>query len=236
MYKTYIRYLAFVPALLLLEACDSDSTRIPTPPAPVVPPTLSYQISITNLSYAQPLSPLAVIIHDSSYSGWALGGAASAGLEQLAEGGDNSEFLDSADTVLKVGGEGIIMPGVTETLDVTIDEVPEVQLTLVTMLVNTNDAYTGITGLDLASLGVGESQVIGLPVYDAGTEANMELMGTIPGPADGGVGFDALRDDVDFVARHPGVVSRAGGYSESVLDESHRFDAPLAQVTVTRVE
>jgi hypothetical protein len=235
MYKAYIRCLTFVPALLMLGACDSDSNNTP-PPDPMVIPTQNYQISLTNLSYAQPLSPVAVIIHDSSYSGWTVGDAASDGLEQLAEGGDNVEFLASASVDSKIGGEGIIMPGVTETLELTLDEMTEVQLTLVSMLVNTNDAFTGTTGFDLTGIGIGESEVIELPVYDAGTEANMELMGTIPGPADSGVGYDAMRDDVDYVARHPGVVGSAGGYTESVLDESHRFDAPLALVTVTRVE
>ena len=237
MYQTYVRYLAIVPALFLLGACNSDSNNnIPAPPTPVPTPTQTYQVSISNLSYSQPLSPVAIIIHDSSYSGWTLGGAASDGLEQLAEGGDNSEFLASSEVESVVGGEGIIMPGVTETLEVTLDEMPEVRLTVATMLVNTNDAFIGMTGSDLTGLGVGESQMFELPVYDAGTEANMELTGTIPGPADGGVGYDATRDDIDYVARHPGVVSSAGGYSESVLDESHRFDAPVALLTVTRVD
>jgi hypothetical protein len=237
MYQAYIRYLSIVPALFLLGACDSDSNNnIPAPPTPVPPSTQTYEVSISNLSYSQPLSPVAVIIHDSSYSGWTLGGPASNGLEQLAEGGDNAEFLASSEIDSIAGGEGIIMPGVTETLEVTLDEMPEVQLTVATMLVNTNDAFIGITGSDLTGLDVGESQMFELPVYDAGTEANMELMGTIPGPADGGAGYDATRDDVDYVARHPGVVGSAGGYSDSVLDESHRFDAPLALLTVTRVE
>jgi hypothetical protein len=202
----------------------------------MVTPTQIYQVSISNLSYAQPLSPVAVVLHDSSFSGWSIGSAASDGLEQLAEGGDNTEFLVAADVESTVSGEGVLMPGVTEVLEVSLDEMAEVQLTLVSMLVNTNDAFTGVTGADLSALGIGESQIMELPVYDAGTEANSELMGTIPGPADGGLGYESARDDVDYVAMHPGVVGSAGGYLESVLDESHRFDAPIALVTVTRVE
>lgn len=236
MYQAYTGYFAIGFLLLLLGACGSNSNNRSLPSETMLIPTQSYRITISNLSYAQPMSPVAVILHNNGYRGWTLGGAASDALEQLAEGGDNSAFIDAADAILKVSGEGIIMPGATEDFDLVVNEMPELQLTIVSMLVNTNDAFTGITGADLTQLGVGESQVIELPVYDAGTEANMELMGSIPGPADGGVGYDAMRDDVDYVAGHPGVVGSANGYSESVLDESHRFDAPLALLTVTRVE
>ena len=171
MYQAYIRNFAIASLLLMLGACDSDSNNN-IPPPPVLTPTQSYQVSILNLSYAQPLSPVVVILHDSGFTGWTLGSAASEALEQLAEGGDNTAFLDSAAAMLMAGGEGIIMPGAAETLEVTIDEMAEVQLTLVSMLVNTNDAFTGVTGADLTSLGIGESQMIELPVYDAGTEAD----------------------------------------------------------------
>jgi len=239
MYQAYIRCVVTLVSLLMMAACSDSNNSSNSPvamPDSMPASTQSYQISISNLSYAQPLSPVAVIVHDNSYSGWTLGSPANDGLEQLAEGGDNSEFINAENALLTASGEGIIMPGATETIDVVVDEVPEVQLTLATMLVNTNDGFTGVTGLDIASLAVGDSRVIELPVFDAGTEANLELAGSIPGPADGGVGFDSMRDDVDYVARHPGVVSSEDRYAESVLSEAHRFDVPVAIMTLTRIE
>ena len=103
------------------------------------------------------------------------------------------------------------------------------------MLVNTNDAFAGKGGIDLNALALGEQVTMNLPVYDAGTEGNNELAGTIPGPADGGEGFNAARDDVNVVSRHSGVVTNIDGYADSVLDESHRFDTPVARLTVRRV-
>lgn len=238
MNQTITQYLLTVTILLSLAACGGSNSRsMPDEPAPPPPaPTLTYQVSITNLSAAQPFSPVAVILHDSEFTGWTLGDAASDALEQLAEGGDNSEFLAGSNVVLSMGGQSNIMPGSTETLELVVDETADIQLTLATMLVNTNDGFTGVTGQSLTALEVDKPVQFALPVFDAGTEANMELVGTIPGPADGGVGFDAGRDDVNYVAMHPGVVTAAGGYSESALDESHRFDAPIALLTVIRVE
>ena len=63
-----------------------------------------------------------------------------------------------------------------------------------------------------------------------------EAPGTIPGPADGGEGFNAARDDdADRVSMHGGVVSAMDGLITSVLTEQHRFDNPVVGVSVTRV-
>jgi hypothetical protein len=108
--------------------------------------------------------------------------------------------------------------------------------TAATMLVNTNDAFSGLTGIDISTMAVDDKKSWRLNVYDAGTELNSEAMGTIPGPADGGTGFDASRDDVDFVGYHSGVVSQDDGLSSSVLTQAHRFDNPAIKLTITRTK
>ena len=72
-------------------------------------------------------------------------------------------------------------------------------------------------------------------VYDAGTEANTEEAATLV-TAPGGEGFNAERDDVDFVAMHPGVVGNQDGLTNSALTGAHRFDNPAVKITVTRTE
>ncbi len=213
----------------LLTACGSDSDDADM---------ASFEITVTNLSANQPLSPLAALLHDGDYKAWSIGGVASSGLEVLAEGGDNSTFISDDASMLMTSASGSepVGPGASDTLTVTADLASVMQITLASMLVNTNDAFTGTTGLDVSTLAVGDSMKQTLPIYDAGTEANDELAGTIPGPADGGEGFNAIRDDVDFVARHPGVVSQDDGYSSSVLNGSHRFDSPIAKLVVTRLK
>ena len=61
-------------------------------------------------------------------------------------------------------------------------------------------------------------------------------MGTIPGPVDMGIGFDTARDDVDFVAMPPGIVSVDDGLNTSVLSKLHGFDNPIAKIQVIRTE
>ena len=86
------------------------------------------------------------------------------------------------------------------------------------MLVNTNDAFSGINAMELDQLESGHTRVVYSYALDAGTEANSELAGTIPGPADGGEGFNAIRDDVtSVVTSHAGVVSQDDGHATSVL-------------------
>ncbi len=222
---------ATIMAASLLSACGSSSDDDDAS-------KMSYDITVTNLSSNQPMSPFAAKLHASSFTAWQVGAAASVALEELAEGGDNASVLalSEAGVYSSVSGGGAIGPGSSENITIESGEYSDINLTLVSMLVNTNDAFTGRTNLDLSGLTIGTSQTHYLPVYDAGTEGNSELDDTIPGPADGGEGFNMARDDVDYVARHPGVVGVDQGYSESVLNSTHGFDSPVAMFTITRTQ
>lgn len=210
-------------AVVLMAGCSSDDDIN----------YVDYEVEIVNLTHNQPFSPLALRGDSANYRAWTIGETASEEIEYIAEAGDNSQFLGTTSTKKSASGTGIIAPGETAVIDLRTKEKAR-YLSAVTMLVNTNDAFAGVTGLNLASLSVGEQTSLYLPVYDAGTEANDELLGSIPGPADGGEGFNSERDDVDFVAMHPGVVGRDDGYADSVLDSTHKFDGPVAKLTVTR--
>ncbi|WDE05983.1 spondin domain-containing protein [Thalassomonas viridans] len=232
-----IKGLAPLALVTLLSACggsdnDSDNDGVVDMPDPM-PVEMSYEVTVTNLTYAQPLSPIAVVLHGDSAL-WTVGEMASTPLEILAEGGDNSDLIAMDAILASASGEGAVGPGASATLTVTTTDETATHLSVVSMLVNTNDAFTGLTAMDLSSLAVDSPQTWTLGVYDAGTEANSELAGTIPGPADGGAGYDAERDDVDFVARHPGVVTMDDGLSTSVLTQAHRFDSPAIKLTITR--
>ena len=199
---------------------------------------VSYEVKVTNLTSAQPLSPLALVLHGDGYQMWSTGSSASSGLELLAEGGDNTELLaEAADPAnVTMSGSGVIVPGASETVTIEADQASDLELSLASMLVNTNDAFTGLRGESVGGLANGESKSLRIIAYDAGTEANTESAATIPGPAAGGEGFNAARDDRDSVGGHPGVVSSDDGLNGSVLGEEHRFDNPVASVTITRVQ
>jgi hypothetical protein len=219
--------LAIASPLLLLAGCPNDSMKA------------SYEVRLTNLTNNQPLSPLVAVLHGSAYHAWRDGAPSSTALEMLAEGGDGGALVTAARSNTAVAdtdmGTAPIAPGETEELSVTAKDSSQRRITLATMLVNTNDGFTGVDGLDVSMLKRHESMTVFVRALDAGTEANTEDAATIPGPAAGGEGFNATRDDVDFVTGHAGVVTQDDGLSTSVLDVSYRFDNPVARIVITRV-
>jgi len=244
MLNTHTSRLRFgaVALTVLLAACSNDSNNssapvTPTPPPEPTPVNFSYDVTVTNLTNAQPLSPIAVILHREGNL-WTLGESASTALEEMSESGDNSSLRTLALVMAQTSGDAPLVPGASETLSITIADVSDSQLSLATMLVNTNDAFTGLDARDLSNMEVGDTWSVNAAAYDAGTEANSEAAGTIPGPADGsdGSGFNAERDDVDFVGRHQGVVTSDDGLSTSVLNAEHTFDNPVLRLSVTRTE
>ena len=235
-----MRLCAVIVGSFLLYACDNDDPVSPPPPPP--PPAMaSFAVTVVNLTNAQPLSPAAVMAHQSGYSIFAIGSPASAGLEEMAEGGDNTALLAEAgaDAMVVVTGSGAAPIGPagseTVTLDMLDSERAGLQVSVGTMLVNTNDAFSGLNGVSVAAMAVGETLQFDAIAYDAGTEADTEMAIHIPGPAGGGEGFNAARDDVaDQVAMHAGVVSQDDGLATSDLTEQHRFDNPVVRIRIER--
>jgi len=217
-------------AALLIAGCGSSGSA----------DMATYSVKVTNVSSNQPLSPTAVVFHNGSYSAWEIGAAVTDGLEVLAEGGDPSAFLAEAgtysDVMATAAGMGAVGPGGSDTVTATVPKNTDLRVSVVTMLVNTNDAFTGVNGSAVGALSVDDSITIYANVYDAGTESNDESMGTVPGPAAGGEGFNASRNDRDFATGHGGVVTADDGLAGSALNESHRFVGPVAKLTVTRTD
>jgi len=121
---------------------------------------------------------------------------------------------------------GPTFPGNTEVLNLSIegDDVAGMMLSIVSMLINS-----------IENLQPGEMMSVMSISYDSGTEANTEALGTIPGPVDGGEGFNVLRDDLeDQIRGHSGVVTVDDGMPNSILGEMHRWDNPVARITITR--
>jgi hypothetical protein len=233
----YLLSAMILSSTLLMAAYSDNNTStapVAVPPAPT-PVPVSYAVTVTNLTAAQPFSPVAVVLHDSEGL-WQVGQAASAPLEQLAESGDNSDFLQSTDVLGNANGGQIIAPGDSQVITVTINDRVDTKLTTASMLVNTNDAFAGLDSYALDSLTVGDVITMRVPALDAGTELNDEAMGTIPGPADNGEGFNAARESRDTVAFHSGVVSAADGLTQSTLDVEHQFDNAVMLIRVKRTQ
>jgi len=243
-YKNALQLSLLAASLVALSACSDDEKIVEVPvevivevPAPEpVPVDFVYQVTVTNLTAAQPLSPIGVVLHDAGHL-WTVGQAASVALELMAEGGDNSGILAMGGALVTASGMAPIGPGNSETLEVTVQDKSDALLSFATMLVNTNDAFTGLDAYNLGNLSeVGMSWSAVLPTLDAGTEVNSEAAGTIPGPADGGIGYDPMRIGAGVVTFHSGVVSVDDGLPTSVLGGQHKFDNPSVRVFVTRMQ
>lgn len=231
--RTHLRLGSLLmAATLLLTACGDDDDDQMMVPEPV---TYRYSVTVTNLTNAQPFSPVAVALHEAG-PWWQIGMPASDALATLAEGGDNAALLDMGSVMASASGDAPLPPGDSQTYEVSIDDNTSATLSVVAMLVNTNDGFTGLTDWLPSDLAVDGSMTVWVNAYDAGTEANSEAAGTIPGPADNGEGVSVGRETMDLVTMHPGVVSAEGGLSTSILMPAHRFDNPVAKITVTRVE
>ena len=228
--KRSIKFGAIAAALgsaLLLQGCNDDNNTA----------SRMFNVEVSNLSNHQPFAPVAAVLHKSGYNGFELGAMASTGLEMLAEAGAPDAFIAEADSDSNVlntaSGTGVISPGGNETIKVQGNST-QPRLSLAGMLVNTNDGFIGLNDVDISELAIGESVVLHARVYDAGTEANSEAASDVPGQ--GGEGMHAARDDRDFIAVHPGVVSMDDGLTTSALDASHRFDNPAARIVITRTQ
>lgn len=227
---------------LLLGGCGSDNDNKVTIPEPIKPPVAvavnyEYTVKVVNLTTAQPMSPIAVVLHNEGKL-WEIGAPSSVALEHLSEGGDNTAVLAENMVMSGQSGVGLLPPGMSETITISIEDIMPKNISVATMLINTNDAFTGITAMDVSNLAVNESISLLTSSYDSGTEINSELKTTMPGPVSQGQGegFNEMRNDVDYVAMHPGVVSKDDGLTQSALTQDHRFDNPTLSITITRVE
>ena len=80
--KTILRYSVLALAATVLAACGSSDDD-----DDVVVEEARFEIRITNLTQAQPISPVAVMLHNSGFNSFVDGETASPALELLAEGG-----------------------------------------------------------------------------------------------------------------------------------------------------
>jgi hypothetical protein len=206
------------------------------------------EVEITNLTNGTYFTPLLVAAHDSGFRLFELGSPASDELQALAEGGDLSGVVDDvaaagADYVVDPAG-GALAPGDSTTASLEVGHRNE-HLSLAAMLVPTNDGFVALNGVPIPRRpGVYTFYLNG---YDAGTEANDELItgGGAPGepgiPGDpggnagtGGTGV-AGPDYNPTVHIHRGIVGDLDPLSgPSDLDAGiHRWLNPVAKVTVT---
>ena len=189
---------------------DSDGVTPDPGPGPGAETAGIFRISVTNLTSGQPMTPPVVALHDSSVSLFTIGEAASPELQAIAEDGNNAPMVALAGSLAEVTASGVafvdpsapgpIPPGGTASI-VLQTEAADQLLSVVNMVVCTND---GFTGADSVALPTGDEPVSfeALP-YDAGTELN-ELNADYWVPPCGGSGENLHEDENGITGAHPG--------------------------------
>lgn len=184
------------------------------------PDPVPVRIVVTNTS-PQPISPPLLVAHHGGFAAFALGGAPSDALARLAEDGDAAPLAAAARAMMGVTdvvvADGLLMPGASVTLEARAPA--NGYLTLLGMLVTSNDAFVAWTASVAAVTGMGMGHADAMAgamgpafadgvarVFDAGSEANTESCAHIPGPPCGHAGARASDGAEGVVALHGGIL------------------------------
>jgi hypothetical protein len=188
----------------------------------------TYEVTVTNLTYSQILSPPVVATHAPGYRIFRVGDEASPELAAVAEDAASDDLIALLQSESQVGevaiGNNVILPGESQTI--TIDRGGRRSVSVLGMLVTTNDAFFAAT-----SRVQGGSDTVLVPAYDAGSESNTQNCSHIPGPPCGSPGVRVTDGAEGFIHVHRGI-HRRGDLAERALD----WRNPVARVNIRRVD
>lgn len=207
-----------------------------------------YRITITNLTDGQPITPPVVALHTTAGRVFDTGATASNGLTQIAENGDNAPLLAALDGQTGIqsfgqAGDGPIVPAerpagaeLPDHVSITLPANGATHLSLVGMLVCTNDGFAGIDSLTLPTT-PGRVVTVTGNGYDAGTETNTEDFADIVPPCQGAIGISSA--DAGTATSNPtlaegGVITLHGGIDGGVdlVPAVHDWQGPVIEVSV----
>lgn len=213
-------------------------------------PAAQLSVEVTNLTHGIYFTPLLITAHDNATHLFQGGTPGTSNLQLMAECGDISGLVgdlggEDADTIANPAG-GLLAPGMTAVASIDTTSTGNTHLSLVGMLLPTNDGFVGADSLEIPE--IPGTHVFYLNGYDAGTEANSELLDTsgcspgMPGiPAapggdagTGGTGV-ASSDSNPSVHIHRGNLgdTDASGGSSDLDSRIHRWLNPVAKVVIT---
>ncbi|RZM84156.1 hypothetical protein C3B51_04335 [Pseudoalteromonas rubra] len=209
----------------------------------------SLDVKVTNLTQGIYFTPLLVSAHTSDAMLFQAGEKASSALAAMAEGGSLtglSEILTGINANTMENPAGGLLAPVTSTMTSLETDAGNDRLSIVAMMLPTNDGFVGLNSWPIPT--TPGTYHIYLNAYDAGTEANNELVvegsgapGTpgipaSPGVAPGtqGMGVTEMEENTN-VHIHRGNLGddeQVGGKSD-LHNTVHRWLNPVAKVTVT---
>ncbi|MCU7835626.1 MAG: spondin domain-containing protein [gamma proteobacterium symbiont of Taylorina sp.] len=191
----------------------------------------TFEVTITNATAGQVITPPLAFTHNSNVSLFKLGQAAPSFLIPLAEDGDISGFT-GADSLADISalymGTGGITPGSSQTFSIdTTSDHP--LITVAAMFASSNDAFISVYDQQL-DFGFA-SKTYPATVYDAGSERNSEDCQYIPGPPCGNGGVHDTTGAEGFVHVHNGI----HGIS-SLNVQTYSWKNPGAVITIKHMQ
>jgi hypothetical protein len=221
--------VAAVPAVL----ADAPETSA-TPPPPDA--STSWRVTIENLTPpgpgapgSQPFSPPLFVVHSSQMHVWRAGEIANHATAAIIEDANNA-LAESVYTgfpgVRQVftGAGGPIPSGASRTYTVQTQGSFH-RLSILTMLVNTNDGFTGLDALSL----FGQRRVVTTMAYDGGSEKNNQLKSHVPGSCCGN--FFVRDPEGALIRPHAGIQPNTGDLTPA----KYGWREPVARITAERV-
>ena len=189
---------------------------------------VDYEVTITNLTRSQVFSPLLVVSHSNDVRLFHVGDEASDELVAIAEGGDvgpmEALLPDIAGVSDFANSGGPLPPGMS--VSVVVEGRPITNISVLSMLVNTNDAFLALNG---ASATIWQTVSARVPAYDAGSEENDELCANIPGPACPGSPNGRV-EEAGLIHIHNGIHG-IGNLDMTAYD----WRNPVADITIKRM-
>jgi Spondin_N len=201
-----------------------------------------YEVDIENESDGQPFTPPVVVTHRRGFDLFTVGDEANGAIQGLAENGDVPGVVAAVEGRRGVSGvyvdNGPVLPDGETTLTVYAQPGAR-RITLASMLICTNDGFTGLDGERLPRW-VGESVEYEANGYDAGTEINTEDFDDIVPPCGPLTGVDSMGAGTGMsnpALAEGGVIAHHGGITGAadLIPDLHGWDDPIMEVTITRV-
>ncbi len=210
--------------------------------------TITYRITIQNLTAGQAFTPPVVAIHNSRADVFTTGEPANEGVRQIAENGDLGPLVNALSSDPNVrsiyqGSAPLVPannPGGTGFSDSVTFELEtdwwNRRLSFVSMLICTNDGFTGADSVSLPY----RKRTLLLRAYETRTEVNTEDFADIVPPCQGLIGVSS--DDAGTGASNPSlaetgvVIPHAGVVGDNdLIERVHDWADPVARITIERI-
>ena len=222
-----------IASALVIAGCSSDDDDDTQTVA--VPGT--FQVTFTNLTDGQLMTPPVVALHDAGVHLFQVGETASDAVRDIAEMGNNDALVAFAAanpevvSAAGVAGSGPFGPGESVTINLSTEGSGQV-FSAVNMVICTNDGISGADSVPLPS--DNQPLMISAMAYDAGTRMNQADAQTFfPPPCKVGDTIEAPLDEPRVaIAAHPGQSGLAN------VPEGSNWDfapsEPVLQIEIVR--